>query len=249
MSSPKKIGRWNRFEIAFNKGMRSEAEACQRDWREKQGKARGMGGWGRQDEPTPAQNGEEKPTLAQTGRAESSPAQNGEEKPTSAQTGRAESTLAQNGEEKPTLAQTGRAEPTSAQTGRAESSPAQNGEEKPTSEQTGRAEPTSARRRFEQETFAETSPSEKRTSTVVRSVGEEARRSKIDAEAKKNVDSTLKLERLDKSEGLKKLEKAKKPTSKRDFPFGKPRARTFRSSAAPRRFDRLRRDQEEDRQN
>ena len=199
MSSPKKIGRWNRFEIAFNKGMRSEAEACQRDWREKQGKARGMGGWGRQDEPTPAQNGEEKPTLAQTGRAESSPAQNGEEKPTS--------------------------------------------------EQTGRAEPTSARRRFEQETFAETSPSEKRTSTVVRSVGEEARRSKIDAEAKKNVDSTLKLERLDKSEGLKKLEKAKKPTSKRDFPFGKPRARTFRSSAAPRRFDRLRRDQEEDRQN
>ena len=188
MSSPKKIGCWNRFEIAFNKGMRSEAEACQRDWREKWGKTRGMGGWGRQDEPT------------------------------SEQAGRAESTLAQNGEEKPT------------------------------SEQAGRAESTSARRRFEQETFAETSPSESRTSTVVRSVGEEARRSKIDAEAKKNVDSTLKLERLDKSEGLKKLEKAKKPTSKRDFPFGKPRARTFRSSAAPRRFDRLQRDQEEDEQ-
>ena len=209
MSSPKKIGRWNRFEIAFNKGMRSEAEACQRDWREKQGMARGMGGWGRQDEPSPAQ----------VGRAESSPAQ------------------------------TGRAEPTLAQAGRAESSPAQNGEEKPTSEQVGRAEPTSARRRFERETFAETSPSESRSSTVVRSVGEEARRSKIDAEAKKNVDSTLKLERLDKSEGLKKLEKAKKPTSKRDFPFGKPRARTFRSSAAPRRFDVPRRDQEEDEQN
>ena len=189
MSSPKKIGCWNRFEIAFNKGMRSEAEACQRDWREKRGKTRGMGGWGRQDEPTPAQNGEEKPTSEQAGRAES------------------------------TLAQI------------------------------WRAESTSARRRFEQETFAETPPSEKRTSTVVRSVGEEARRSKIDAEAKKNVDSTLKLERLDKSEGLKKLEKAKKPTSKRDFPFGKPRARTFRSSAAPRRFDRLQRDQEEDEQN
>ncbi|MBQ7029215.1 MAG: hypothetical protein IJN32_03125, partial [Thermoguttaceae bacterium] len=178
---------------------------------------------------------------------------------TSAQAGRAESSPAQNGEEKPTSEQVGRAEPTPAQTGRAESSPAQNGEEKPTSEQAGRAESTlaqiwraestSARRRFEQETFAETPPSEKRTSTVVRSVGEEARRSKIDAEAKKNVDSTLKLERLDKSEGLKKLEKAKKPTSKRDFPFGKPRARTFRSSAAPRRFDRLQRDQEEDEQN
>ena len=228
MSSPKKIGRWNRFEIAFNKGMRSEAEACQRDWREKWGKTRGMGGWGRQDEPTPAQ----------IGRAESTPAQNGEEKPTPAQIGRAESSPAQNGEEKPTPAQAGRAE----------STPAQNGEEKPTSEQAGRAESTSARRRFEQETFAETSPSESRTSTVVRSVGEEARRSKIDAEAKKNVDSRLKLERLDKSEGLKKLEKAKKPTSKRDFPFGKPRARTFRSSAAPRRFDRLQRDQEEDEQ-
>ena len=219
MSSPKKIGCWNRFEIAFNKGMRSEAEACQRDWREKRGKTRGMGGWGRQDEPTPAQNGEEKPTSAQVGRAE----------PTLAQTGRAESSPAQNGEEKPTSEQAGRAESTLAQIWRAES--------------------TSARRRFEQETFAETPPSEKRTSTVVRSVGEEARRSKIDAEAKKNVDSTLKLERLDKSEGLKKLEKAKKPTSKRDFPFGKPRARTFRSSAAPRRFDRLQRDQEEDEQN
>ena len=149
MSSPKKIGRWNRFEIAFNKGMRLEAEACPKDWREKQGKTRGMEGGERQDEPT-----------------------------------------------------------------------------------------------FAQETFVETSPSEKRSFAVVRSVWEEARRSKIDAEAKKRADSALKLERTEKSEALKKWERAMKSASQRDFPFLR-RPRTRRMSEPPRRFDRLRRDQED----
>lgn len=106
-------------------------------------------------------------------------------------------------------------------------------------------------------TFEETAPlagktSEetpaKRSSAVVRSFGEEARRSKIDAEAQRRVDLALKLERLgglEKLEGLRKLKKAKKSAPQRDFPFGKPRRRTFRASDPPRRFDDPRRDEED----
>ncbi len=140
MSSPQKIGRWKRFEIAFNKGIRSEAEACQKDWREQRGKMRGL----RKIEEAPS----------------------------------------------------------------------------------------------EKKTSVEAAPPEKRSSTVVRRLWKETRRSKIDAEAKKLADAALK---------SKKTEKSAAKTE--NFPFGKPRPRTFRSSAAPRRFDRLRRDQEEDGQN
>ena len=78
------------------------------------------------------------------------------------------------------------------------------------------------------------------------SLWEEARRSKIDAEAQRRVDLALKSEKLKTLEGGKKLEKPPKSAPQRDFPFGKPRRRTFRASDPPRRFDRLRGDQEED---
>lgn len=83
-------------------------------------------------------------------------------------------------------------------------------------------------------TSEEAAPPEKRSSAVVRSLGEAARRSKIDAEAKQFVDAALKSKKTEKS-----------AAKAENFPFGKPRPRTFRSSAAPRRFDRLHRDEED----
>ena len=81
---------------------------------------------------------------------------------------------------------------------------------------------------------SEKTPFEKGSFAGVRSLWEEARRLKIDAETKNRVDSALKSDNREKS-----------TSESEGFPFGKPRRRAFRASEPPRRFDRPRRDEEE----
>lgn len=152
MATENKMSRWNRFEIAFNEGMRPEAAACKEDWRKKWKKTERIGGLG----------GMEEASLAEETFGEGTP----------------EASFAQG--------------------------------------PSGKASPFK----------------KKRSSAVVRNLGEEERSLTIDAETKKRVKPALKSKRS-----------LKTPPKESDCPFPR-RARTRRMSEPPRRFDDRRRDRE-----
>lgn len=83
------------------------------------------------------------------------------------------------------------------------------------------------------QSLAEKTAFRKRSSTVVPSFWEQARRAKADAATKKRAESALK--------SLKSAKSSGSPLEAKEFPFPK-RPRTYRSSDPPRRFDDPRKD-------